>query len=252
MRFTIDAKDLFNGIKKAQLKGKYFTSSGLKNGVLGEYLVLEIVDNITLYNADTTLCLSVDVIPTTVDIPGSCIIEATKALNYLYNFSGDIVVEVTDLFRITGDGKTASMPVVISHPNSDLITRFKNRVGDLVFEATPETMPRFTGTRYKTWIQTSSNEFIEAIKSCEVVKTGVYKLDFDGQECIISSGNHIEKLTNTVNLTNCNTEPATVEYTGPLHILFEGPINIFFNDNSPLLIVGAGCKVIKAPFLVVN
>lgn len=252
MRFNCDAKALSKGIEKCLLKGKYFTSGGLKNSELDNYVHLEVVDDIILYNADSSLCVSINVPVTRLIVPGSCIIEASKVIAYLKNYSGEVTIEVKDTFRIVGGGKTTNLPVVLSHPNSDLITRFKNRFSKIEFEAEPTEYPKFTGTEYKTWVQTTSDAFTEAIKACEVVGLGVYKLDFDGEELIISSKTDNENFHQAVFTINCNDEPATLEYTGPLHKIFDGPINFFFNDDSPLLIIGANAKLMKAPFLAVD
>ena len=251
MKFTVnDGKYFTNAILNCTLKGKYFTSSGVKSKNLGDYVYLELNDNeLSIYNADETLALQQIMFVEGVET-GSATIEASKLLKYLKKFGNNITITMTDLIRITGDNKSASLSIVVEHPHRNMINVFKNRVKDYAFDSTLGNYPAWSDRlKFNTKVIIETDRFIEAIDSCEIVGTGIYKLDF-GEEFIISSIDDFSGFTSSFIVVN-EGEESTVEFTSPIHKFFDKDelMGIVFSDDSPILFLGTDRKLFKAPFV---
>ena len=124
MKFSCDNKILSNAIQTSTLKGKYYTSSGLKNKFLCEYLYLVCKGNaLTIYNSDETLCLTLNITVEGVE-DGSSTIEGNTLITYLKKFSDNVTLEFKDYLTMRGAGKTAKMALVVNHPHMNMINNF--------------------------------------------------------------------------------------------------------------------------------
>lgn len=251
MKFTVnDGKYFTNAILNCTLKGKYFTSGGVKSKNLGDYVYLELVDNqLSIYNADETLALQQTMFVENIE-EGSATVEASKLLQYLKKFGNNITMTITDLIRITGDNKSASLSIVVEHPHRNMIDVFKNRVKDYAFDSLLENYPAWSDKlTFNTKVVIETDKFIEAIDSCETVGTGIYKLDF-GEEFIISSTDDFSGFTSSFIVVN-EGEESTVEFTSPIHKFFNKNelMAVVFSDDSPILFLGDDRKLFKAPFV---
>ena len=251
MKFTVnDGKYFTNAILNCTLKGKFFTSNGVKSKKLGDYVYLELNEHeLSIYNADETLALQQTMFVENIE-EGSATIEASKLLQYLKKFGDNFTVTMTDLIRITGDNKSASLSIVVEHPHRNMIDVFKNRVKDYSLATPLEELPAWSDRlTFNTKVFIDTETFIDAIESCEIVGTGIYKLDF-GEELIISSNDDFGGFTSSFEVIN-EGEESTVEFTSPIHKFFEkkNPMVIVFSDDSPILFLGTDRKLFKAPFV---
>ena len=98
-----------------------------------------------------------------------------------------------------------------------------------------------------------NNQFKSAIKTCELVKSGIYKLDKNETITLStrqSITNKYEETLTPLFITNPN-EGATVEFSSPLYAFFEKDqmLNIYMKDEFPLLIVANDRILLKAPHI---
>ena len=117
-------------------------------------------------------------------------------------------------------------------------------------------MPQFNGKDFEGSFDMTTADFKEVINQCELIGTGVYKLDFkvDGQtsnEVTLSSRVvGVKEYTTTVSVENGKGDSATVAFTGPLHRFFKGEtITFYVKDEFPLLLVGEDRLLVKVPHM---
>ncbi len=245
-----DVKSLTNAIANISLKGKYFTSNGIKNKSLGDYVYLEAKgETLTLYNADETLAL-LQILDANILEEGTATLECSKLLAYLKKFN-TVTISIDSLVRMTGEGKTASMAIVVEHPHKNMIEPFKNRVKDYSFNETIDSYPAWSNTlTFKTKVSLQTDVFIDSVDSCEIVGTGVYKLDY-GEHLSLSSQDDFGGFNSVLETLVEEGDEATVEFTSPIHrFMNKGAIvDILFNDDSLILFLSPDRKLLKAPFV---
>jgi hypothetical protein len=246
-----DGKYFTNAILNCTLKGKFFTSGGVKNKSLGDYVYLELKENeLLIYNADDTMALEQTMFVEGLE-DGNATVEASKLLQYLKKFGDNFTITMKDVIRITGGGKTASMGIVVNHPYYDMITVFKSRVNDYNFSQELKDYPAWSDRlSFETKITINSDTFIEAVSACEIVGTGIYKMDY-GEDFSISSTDDFAGFNSICDTLTNEGEEATVEFTSPIHRFFEkkSVMSILFNDDSPILFLAGDRKLFKAPFI---
>jgi len=251
MIFNVDANILLNAMEDIQGKGLYLGDKGFSNSKLTPYVFMELEgNNLTLWNGDTTcgLKLSLEV---EGHGDGSFTGSADTIVPYLKKFGKETVaVSYSDFLSITCDGKYDSVPAAIQHPNFDAITRIRQMVSKVTFETIPQTIFDFGSKKFEGGFQLTSEKFADAISGCELVKSGIYLLDYvDGSVSISSDNGTAAKFSQSIRPTVAIGEPATLQFSGPLHKFFKDQpiINFYVKDDFPLLIVGPSKIAVKAP-----
>jgi len=247
LKFNVNTKDFLKAIESSALKGKYYSSTGLKNWQLSPYAFIVVGEDISIYNGDDATALGIQ-IPAEIETEGQAILEINKLVKYLKKMGENVTVAIGDVARITSAGKIVTLPVNITHPAAASIQLFRDSVGSLNLEGEDFTFGR-TNTEYKTVLNVSADLLSDALSACEIVNHGVYKFDYNGT-LTISSNKDIENYAEEVEVVAEKDEPATVEITAPIHKLFKKEIvKVCFNDNTPILIVGATAKIFRAPYV---
>ena len=259
MIFNVESKLLTKALEDIQGKGMYLGDKGFSNSKLSPYVFMELEGNVLrLWNGDSTcgITLSIEV---TGHSNGSFTGSAETIVPYLKKFDGEIAVSYNDFLSVGGGSKTASIPAAIQHPNFDAITRIRQMISDISFDPVPEKLYDFGSKKFEGAFQLTSEIFNDAISGCELVKSGVYLLDYFPPEegTGLPSALQIESTNGTAN-TFCQSirpihgigEPATLQYSGPLHKFFKDQplINFYVRDEFPLLIVGHSKMAVKAPY----
>ena len=250
MRFTIDnVKQLKEAIEKIQGKGKYQKESGLSSGKLLDYFYCELNGNtLSLWNGNSTfvLCHTLEV---NGEEDGNFFGSATRILPYLKKFT-ELNVTVNDFIHMSGNGRTASIPKVVNHPNSDALERIKDMISHVEFSANVDRTYTFGKSNFEGVFQTTGGAFDDAISFLELSGVGIYKLNFDGEECTMSTSSGIQQSTTPLETTQVFGEPATLEYSSPVHKFFDKDelINFYVKDEFPLLVISANKKALKAPY----
>jgi len=255
MKFIVeDSKDFCKALEDIQGKGKYLGLSSLTNSKVGSEFFMELKDNnLELWNGDSTFALNISY-SVNGETDGSFTGDSDKLISYMKKFEGECTIEVGDSLQITCGSKKATTPCLVNHANISAIQRIKEMTSHVKFEAIPETLWNFASKKFEGCFQLPSESFSNCMGLCELVKTGVYKLDYkgnddDGKLELSSrdsiSNSYVEEMQPLHSLG----EPATLEYSGPLHKFFNKTIvNFYVRDEFPLMLVGHDRKLIKAPY----
>lgn len=255
MKFTTEHPNIIeDAIKKMEVKGKYLKDGGLLGGKLKDYFYCSLKDNtLSFWNGNTTFVVNYDVHVEGIE-DGEFFGSITKMLAYMKKFKGETTFSVGDFVSVSDGSKKASIPKVVNHPDWEAIERIKGMLSHVVYQPTFDTLWHFGKSQFEGAFQMFGRDFQEAISLLELCRSGVYKLDFDGNECNLSSNSGIENSFITPTLIQQTGEPATLEYSSPLHSFFDKDelINFYVKDAFPLLIVSHNKKVLKAPFMAGN
>lgn len=250
MKFTVDAKELHKAIESIQIKGKNLTSKGFTSGSLGEYVylfnegnALSIVNGSAIFLARINLTVE-------AENNGECVVDASVILPYLKTFSDSITFELTDFITISQTNKKATLPRVVNHPAMDAISALLDRTKTINWSPLINNLPSFGKNNYEGAFTLLSDNFKDCMKSCELVKSGLYLLDFDKERVKLSSRSNTQnRYEEEITPNQVFGEAATLEYTGPLHNFFEkgALLNFYVKDDFPLMIVGTDRMIVKAP-----
>jgi len=243
MKFEIDAKEFRNALTDIQGKGKYGLTSSNLNDLVSCYLT---ENTLELWNANTTLSLNINLQVNTLE-EGNFVFDAKELLPFLKKFNETITVEGKDVLNITNEEQSVTLPRILNHPNENSISRLKGMLNHISFEI-PNELFLFGNGKFEGAFTLHSDLFRETIDMCELVKSGVYKLDYTVEGLTMSSENTpTNKYSRELPIENNIGEPATVEWSSPLHKFFNGIINFYVKDEFPLLLVGEDRKLICAP-----
>ena len=255
MKFTVDAKELVKALTDIQLKGKYFNGASLTNNTLIEYFYSKLHNNtLSLWNCDSINSLIVRVnITVEGDEDGTVVGETGELLKYLKKFSGDVVVNCGDIITMTNNNSKLSQPTIANHPNMDTLNRMGQHVLNTHFEENLETLFNFNKEKYEGAFQLDSNTFSETMKLCELIGSGIYRLNYEHDKnklSMSSATTNSNKFETSIELEGNIGESATLDFSSPLHVLFDNEmLNFYVKDDFPMLIISENKLLIKAPHL---
>ena len=249
MNFTVNTKAFIKGLELSALKGKYFSSVGLKNASLSDSASLNFNESLQIFNGNpaTALCITVEA---EVENSGHCIIPIKKTVDYLKKMGDSCEISVGELFVIVSDEKRVQLPVLEAHEAAGFIGMFRNQFSEYTMEDEEISFGK-AKIQYETITNVYASVFAESLNLCEITNSGVYRLDMMGGNLTISSENGTEKFATNLATVNQKQEDATVEFTAPLHKLFQKDetIKICFNDDSPIFIIGENASIVRAPYV---
>jgi len=256
MKFTVDAKEFRTGLEDIMGSGKYAQTGGIKAGILSEYVFLDLTENndsnLALWNGDGSYINKI-VLDVTIleDTTNNATVNIKTLLPFLKKMSGEIEIVIRDRLIISSANTKITLPIVNQHPHHEVIQRLY--LMDLKLEGE---MPQFNGTSFEGSFEMPTSVFKEVINQCELIGTGVYKLDFDfdendlGKVEISSTVVGVKRYTTTVDVENGKGYSATVAFTGPLHRFFKGEtITFYVKDEFPILLVGEDRLLVKVPHM---
>jgi len=253
MQFTVDSDTLKDAFTSIQVKGKHLTNTGFTNSSIGQYAYCSLEDNtLTMYNGDSTfiVCLTLEV---TGQKNGAVVIDSKEILPYLRSFSGhNASVTVGDYITLTSGTRTASIPLVVTHPNQAAVQRMMNMLNHVSYQPEPELLFNFGKGKFEGCFTLPQKTFATCLKNCELVKNGIYKLDFKEEVVNLSTRMNVQnKYQEHLEPMFTLGEGATIEFSGPLYSFFnEGQLmNFYMKDEFPLLIVSDDRMLIKAPYV---
>ena len=255
MKFTVDAKELVKALTDIQLKGKYFNGASLTNNTLIEYFYAKLHNNtLSLWNCDSINSLIVRVnITVEGDEDGTVVGETGELLKYLKKFSGDVLVNCGDINTMTNNNSKLSQPTIANHPNMDTLNRMGQHVLNTHFEENLETLFNFNKEKYEGAFQLDSNTFSETMKLCELIGSGIYRLNYEHDKnklSMSSATTNSNKFETSIELEGNIGESATLDFSSPLHVLFDNEmLNFYVKDDFPMLIISENKLLIKAPHL---
>jgi hypothetical protein len=252
MKFTVNSAELKEALESLQVKGKALNNSGFTSTNIGSYVYMHLVDNsLSIWNGNPTFVVSV-----TLDVEGetngTLVADSNTILPYLKTFGDSIGFSVGDFISITSGQRSASIPVVVNHPNMDAIIRLRGMVTHVAYQPQPILLFNFGKSKFEGAFTLTHKQFALCIKNCELVKSGVYKLDFNERVVKFSTRQNVQnKYEETITPVFQIGEPATIEFSGPLYSFFtkEQLINFYVKDEFPLLVVAEDRLLIKAPYV---
>lgn len=260
MKFTVDSKILKEAIESIQVKGKSTTNNGFGNSSLGNYANLTLTgNNLQIWNGNSTFCVKIT-LTVEGEQDGSCVVDVSMVVPYLTSFGENTVVNVDDFMSLSSGRKKASVPLITNHPNEQALDTLKNMLLHINYTPNPNVLFNFGKSKFEVAFTISQEQLNDAIKTCELVKTGVYKFDFNKSKEEPYAGTlEISSRQNATNKYDEIITPvfrtgdggATLEFSSPIHKFFQKGqmLNIYMKDEFPLLIVSNDRLLLKAPFV---
>ena len=251
MIFTTESDKLSKALTHVQVKGKGSTSSGFGNTSLGSYVMLIVKENtLSIWNGNNTFFVKLDIALTGETSEGSCVVDTSTLLPYLKTFGDVITLKVGDFISLNGENKKASIPIVVNHPSNGALVRIKNMLNHIRYEIQPQTLFNFGESQFEGAFTLTQAQLQSAIKSCELVKNGVYKFDYNENLLTVSSRENVtNKYEEVITPVFPMGEPTTVEFSSPVYAFFEKDqmVNVYMKDEFPLLLVSNDRMLLKAP-----
>jgi len=259
MIINLNTNDFKNALEKIMVKGKYITTKGYSSGNAGENAVLfveNVEDNkLVLMNGDATLIVRYEI--QDIELNGAnhepIVFVIKDALDFVKNFKEDTmnITLVNSQLQLRCGSKIVNLPTSQLTTSSGLDTIFgmKNNILNYQFievlnEETP--YPQFMKKSFESAFSINNSKFTECLKSCELIGSGLFKLDVNSGVSISSS----TTLKNyTESLDSINKGESTIVFTGPLYSFFDKgqELNIYSKDDFPILIVAEDRLLIRAP-----
>jgi len=257
LKFEVDSSDLREALESVMVKGKGTTNGGFGNTNLGTYACLYVKDGVlSVWNGSPSFCVKIDIQLEGESVDGDVCVDSMKVIPYLKSFGGVVDFNVGDFITITtephGTNRTASIPLVVLHPNADAISRLKNMLNHIRYEVQPQTLFNFGKSKFEGAFVLTQPQFKETIKNCELVKSGVYKLDFNENVLTVSTRQDAtNKYEEVITPVFPLGEPPTVEFSSPVYAFFKSDqmVNVYMKDDHPLLLVSNDRMLLKAPHI---
>jgi len=260
MKFTVDSAELKEALESLQVKGKALSNSGFSNTNIGSYVYMTLTENsLNIWNGNPTFVVNIN-LEVEGETNGTVIADSNTILPYLKAFGENVVFSVGDFITITSGQRGASIPVIVNHPNMDAIDRLSKMVTHVSYQPQPLMLFNFGKSKFEGAFTLTHKQFTSCIKTCELVKSGVYKLDFNYIKSLnqkflrpkFSTRQNVQnKYSETLTPVFILGEPATIEFSGPLYSFFkkEQLLNFYVKDEFPLLVVADDRLLIKAPYV---
>jgi hypothetical protein len=246
MEFRVDCKAITSVLNDIQGKGKYGISSSNLNDCI--YITLE-GNELELWNADSTLSLTITLAVEGVT-DGDFVFDAKNLLPFLKKFDGYITFVGGDTLQVTLGMSQVTVPRIVSHSDINAITRIKGMLKHISYEEELETLWMFGNSKFEGAFELDSDVFKQTMGLCELIKSGIYRIDSNAVEVKISTQTSAtNRYEEVVPVGTWIGEPATVEWGGPLHKFFNSKINFYIKDDFPLLLISEDRKLLRAPHI---
>jgi hypothetical protein len=251
LKFAVDNKSMEKALSDIQGKGKYLGNGGLSSSKMGSYFYMVLEGNdLNLWNGDLTFGMNITITVAGIE-NGSFVGDAGLIIPYLKKFEDAVQFETGDFLKLSSGNRKASLPMIVNHPNMEAITRIRDMVKHISYRPEADRLWSFGKSKFEGSFMLNSTVFKDAISLCELVKSGVYTLNYSKEKVSFSStANASNKYEEEIELSTFSGEGATLEYSGPLHNFFPPlqRLNFLVKDEFPLLIVGEDRMILKAPY----
>jgi len=250
MNIRINSKVMKDALNALLLKGKWNVGQSAKNSQLNNAVLLEVGETAHLFNADEATFIKFELDCEIISHGRVCL--NTDIMNKYLVGSEVIGIshnEQTQVLEITAPTRLITIPIMERHSSSDSINYCKENYTvsytDYPFTEGVNISPK---TILKSVFVIDSEVMCSALKSCEIVGSAIYKLDYDGEGGLcVSSAKDSEVIEIEIELEEYSGPPAIVEFTAPVHKLLSGEIVIAFNDDSPICFINRRVKILRAP-----
>ena len=249
MKCKVNGKILKEKIESVLLKGKWNNGSNNKNTILCPSVIISVPNESTCVlsngNPSTYVSNSFGLIEFDDYETGRVTVDSEILLKYLPK--EDCILQLkNNILQLVSERKSVKIPVLERHENNDSILFVeKNLIIDRDISTEVTVSSR---TSLKTRVKVSTDELVDAFSDCEAVGNSVFKLDYDGDNLIISSTKDNENVSVVIEPMESVGEKATMEFSAPFYKYLEGRATILsFEDETPLAIVSGNLKVLRAP-----
>tara|TARA_R110000751_G_scaffold40660_1_gene96085 strand:- start:495 stop:1295 length:801 start_codon:yes stop_codon:yes gene_type:complete len=260
MEITINSKELRDAIHAVLLKGKWNLGQSMKNHQLNSVVILEVdaLGNTFLYNGDeaTYIQYRLDV-GDDVKV-GTVYLNTDTLVKYL---KGNVELKLSDnngkgALEIITDTSIITLNTLESHPHNDSINQIKDRAskGEWDDWQIPIQAQHGEGisisdtSKLNTVLGLTGSYLKDAFKACELVGSGIFKLDYIGDNRLCVASSHtMESMHHDIEVDYAHGPNASVEFSAPLHLLLNESTVIAFNNDSPVFILNDRVKMLRAP-----
>ena len=247
MKCKINGKEMIEKIESVLLKGKWNNGLNNKNTILCPSIVISVGEGGMLYNANTSTFVSnsFNLLEVNGAKAGKIAIDSEILLKYLPK--EECIFQLKDnTLQLVSERKTVKLPILERHENNDSILFVQKNL------ITPRDISKEViiseKTKLKTRIKVSSEELMNALIDCEAVGNSVFKLEYDGDNLIVSSSKNSESVTVVIEPIESVGKKSIMEFSTPLSKYLEGLVTILsFEDETPLSIISGNLKVLRAP-----
>ena len=254
MRIEMKKNEFNEMLDRVEMRGKYYDGESAKNGVLSNYVHIEVVNGHTiLTNGDnTTACIIKDSIlqEDGDSLDGTCVLDITKLGKYLSPFEDDVTMSVDGFVTLDDGNSKAKLPVVVEHPAITMVNLVRERFDAILSEE--EDYPTFGKTKYDNMVKIPTTELLNAVKGCDVTNLARYKFVFDGEFLTLSSQRSTtDGFTADILIAESSGDGASVEFTGNITKFLgsDNYVTLYLRDDSPVIITTANSLLVKAPYL---
>ena len=247
MEFTIDANDLRTYLERASLK----------KSLSDDLLIVVNAEGVYFYNGDSTCSIRIKLLLEEDDVilQGNATVSLQKILSFTKKFNGGLEISIVDGGLLIAELGESTKEAII--PRLNVETTYLQAdalVNGITFSDRIAQLPSWNtnGWTFEYGATIRSTDLEDAISTCDVVKTGIYKFTADETGLSISSGavNNGGRYKETLTTNNPMLEEnAEVFFTYPLYSAFakNQKLNIFLKDDSPIVMVSDDAILMKAP-----
>jgi len=252
MKFNINTNVFKEALESIQVKGKYVSKGGLSAGKLEEVFYMKANDeNVEFWTGNNTFIVNINV-DAEVEEKGGYIGKMNDILPYLKKFGETVTVHSGEFLTLSSGGKKASVPRVIEWANIVSITRMGEKLTAIPFELDPKNLPNIGKATMEAAFAITNETLTDVISSCEIVGSGVYKIEVTDESVKFSSRDtQTNSFEQTIETLLKVGEPATVEFSGPLHKFFkkDQTLIVYSLDDAPVIIIADDRRLVKAPYI---
>ena len=252
MEISVNLNEFKDAVEAIWLKGKYKSSTVSKIDSINNLGVAFVKKNntITLANASETIAASVTIRASAEDVKEEqmFIFDIEKLNKYMKVFKSEHLTMRIGNSRLTlkNETQSAQLQMSIEHNNLNAIMKVQG------LKILSEGMAQFGKTLLDAKLCTQGKELAKAIKHCNIVGTATFKLDYNGETCMVSSGNFhaTEHFEYNLPMISHEGEPATVEFSAPIdRFCQDGVMFLYIKDDKPILLIGSNRKLVVAPYI---
>jgi len=249
-KFNVDSNEFKEALESLQVKGKQLRNSGFSSGNLGTTFHAHLYENtLSLYNGDSTFMVKIN-LTVEGEENGNFVADSSHLLPYLKSFSETITVSVGHFISISDARRNVNNPILVNHPSQEALERLKEMTKHIHYEPQPQTLFAFGNSNFEGAFTLNQIDFQKCIKNCEIVKSGIYRLNFHQNTVTLSSRiNASNQYSENLNTVFTLGESATLDFSSPLYSFFNKDqlLNFYVRDEFPLLIVSDDRVLVKAP-----
>ena len=247
MKCKVNGKEMIEKIDSVLLKGKWNNGANNKNSILCPSIVISIGEQGTIYNANSSTFVSnnFNLIDIDDSKKGKLAIDSEILLKYLPK--EDCILQLKDnILQLITERKTVKLPILERHENNDSILFVLKHLKATRDLSKPVIISE--KTQLKTRIKVSSAELTNALIDCEAVGNSVFRIEYDGENLIVSSSKNNESVTVVIEPAESIGKKSVMEFSTPIYKYLEGLVTILsFENETPLSVISGNLKVLRAP-----